>query len=193
MTDKPPQSPLDPPPQAVPAAPAPHAHGHSAELTLTIDGQSITVPHGTTICDAARLNGIAIPTLCHQQNQTPVAVCRVCVVDCGERAYQAACIRECEPDMKVQTASPGVLAARKTLYELLLSDHPSPCIRQQHRGDADGEPDGASVVGGGSSVVDMATPWSGRLCGPWVPAGPVVGLVRGMVPVAATPPSGRFR
>ena len=79
MTEKPPQSPLDPPP----AAPASHGHEHAhpAELTLTIDGQSITVPHGTTIFDAARLNGIAIPTLCHQQNQTPVAVCRVCVVD----------------------------------------------------------------------------------------------------------------
>jgi CRP-like cAMP-binding protein/Fe-S-cluster-containing hydrogenase component 2 len=135
MTEKPPQSPLDPPP-AAPAAHG-HEHGHPTELTLTIDGQSITVPHGTTIFDAARLNGIAIPTLCHQQNQTPVAVCRVCVVDSGERAYQAACIRECEPDMKVRTASPGVLAARKTLYELLLSDHPSPCMRQQHSGDCE--------------------------------------------------------
>ena len=108
-----PTSPLDPPPApAAKAAPA-HEHGHSATLTCTIDGQAVTVPHGTTIFDAARLNGIPIPTLCHQQNQTPVAVCRICVVDCGERAYQAACIRECEPDMKIQTASPGVVAARE--------------------------------------------------------------------------------
>ena len=140
----PPNSPLDPPPAAVKAAPA-HEHGHSATLTCTIDGQSVTVPHGTTIFDAARLNGIPIPTLCHQQNQTPVAVCRICVVDCGERAYQAACIRECEPDMKVQTASPGVLAARKTLYELLLADHPSPCMRQQHSGDCELETQAAKA------------------------------------------------
>ncbi len=132
-----PTSPLDPPPApAAKAAPA-HEHGHSATLTCTIDGQAVTVPHGTTIFDAARLNGIPIPTLCHQQNQTPVAVCRICVVDCGERAYQAACIRECEPDMKIQTASPGVVAARKTLYELLLADHPAPCIRQQNSGDCE--------------------------------------------------------
>ncbi len=139
-----PVSPLDPPPAPLKAAPT-HEHGHSATLTCTIDGQPVTVPHGTTIFDAARLNGIPIPTLCHQQNQTPVAVCRICVVDCGERAYQAACIRECEPDMKIQTASPGVLAARKTLYELLLADHPSPCMRQQHSGDCELETQAAKA------------------------------------------------
>lgn len=114
-------------------------------VTLTIDGQSVTVPEGTTIFDAARLNNIPIPTLCHQQNQTPVAVCRICVVDSGERAYQAACIRECEPNMKVETASPGVLAARKTLYELLLADHPSPCKRQQQSGDCELETQAATM------------------------------------------------
>ena len=78
-------------------------------VALTIDGRDISVPKGTTIFDAARLNGIPIPTLCHQQNQTPVGVCRVCVVDVGARVYAAACIRECEPGMKVQTASPPVV------------------------------------------------------------------------------------
>jgi CRP-like cAMP-binding protein/Fe-S-cluster-containing hydrogenase component 2 len=141
----PPTSPLDPPPAPAAKAAAAHEHSHSATLTCTIDGQPVTVPHGTTIFDAARLNGIAIPTLCHQQNQTPVAVCRICVVDCGERAYQAACIRECEPDMKIQTGSPGVMAARKTLYELLLADHPSPCIRQQNSGDCELETQAAKA------------------------------------------------
>jgi CRP-like cAMP-binding protein/ferredoxin-like protein FixX len=131
-------------------------HSHDKLLTLTIDGQSITVPHGTTIFDAARLNDIPIPTLCHQQNQTPVAVCRVCVVDCGERAYQAACIRECEPDMKVQAASPGVLAARKTLYELLLADHPVPCRRQQHSGDC--ELEGQAARAGLGIAAGLETP-----------------------------------
>src|SRR5512145_1441089 len=62
-------------------------------VTLTIDGREVAVPRGTTIFDAARLNGIPIPTLCHQQNQTPVGVCRVCVVDVGARVYAASCIR----------------------------------------------------------------------------------------------------
>jgi len=84
------------------------------QVTLSIDGRAVSVPKGTTIFDAARLNGIPIPTLCHQQNQTPVGVCRVCVVDVGARVYPASCIRECEPNMKVSTIAPGVVQARTT-------------------------------------------------------------------------------
>ncbi|MEP6963793.1 MAG: 2Fe-2S iron-sulfur cluster-binding protein, partial [Acidobacteriota bacterium] len=43
-----------------------------SDITLTIDSREMTVPAGTTVFDAARLNGIPIPTLCHQQNETPV-------------------------------------------------------------------------------------------------------------------------
>ena len=85
----------------------------------------------------ARLNGIPIPVLCHQQNQTPVGVCRVCIVDVGARVYPASCIRECEPGMKVKTDAPGVVAARTTLVEMLMSDHPTPCARQEHSGDCE--------------------------------------------------------
>ena len=106
-------------------------------IALTIDGREVSVPKGTTIFDAARLNGIAIPTLCHQQNQTPVGVCRVCVVDVGARVYAAACIRECEPGMKVQTASAPVVQARNTLVEMLMADHPTPCARQERSGDCE--------------------------------------------------------
>ena len=109
----------------------------SDQITLSIDGRDVTVPKGTTIFDAARLNGIPIPTLCHQQNQTPVGVCRVCVVDVGARVYAAACIRECEPGMKVKTDAPGVVQARNTLVEMLMADHPSPCARQQQSGDCE--------------------------------------------------------
>ena len=106
-------------------------------VQLTIDGQSVTVPAGTTIFDAARMQGISIPTLCHQQNETPVGVCRVCVVDVGQRVYAASCIRQCEPGMTVKTATEGVQAARHMLVELLMSDHPAPCTRQQHSGDCE--------------------------------------------------------
>jgi CRP-like cAMP-binding protein/Fe-S-cluster-containing hydrogenase component 2 len=110
---------------------------HDSTVTLTVDGISVTVPHGTTIFDAARIARVPIPTLCHQQNQVPVAVCRICVVDAGERALQAACYREAEPGMVVKTNTDSVLAVRKTLYELMLSDHPSPCRRQQQSGDCE--------------------------------------------------------
>ena len=107
------------------------------EIQLTIDGQTISVPAGTTIFDAARINGIPIPTLCHQQNENPVGVCRVCVVDIGQRVYAASCIRQCESGMTVKTATEPVQAARNTLVELLMSDHPAPCARQQQSGDCE--------------------------------------------------------
>ncbi|HWC20505.1 MAG TPA: cyclic nucleotide-binding domain-containing protein [Terriglobales bacterium] len=109
----------------------------SAEITLTIDDQKITVPAGTTIFDAARLNGIPIPTLCHQQNESPVGVCRLCVVDVGARVFAASCIREAENNMVVRTGNDRVQAARKTLIELLMADHPAPCARQQQSQDCE--------------------------------------------------------
>jgi CRP-like cAMP-binding protein/flavoprotein len=101
-------------------------------VKLTIDGHETTVPVGTTIFDAARGLDIEIPTLCHAQHQTPVGVCRVCTVEVrNARVLAASCVRPCEDGMVVATASEGVQRARRTLAELLLSDHPSPCERQQ--------------------------------------------------------------
>ena len=107
------------------------------EVEVTIDDQKVMVPAGTTIFDAARLQGISIPTLCHQQNETPVGVCRVCVVDVGQRVYAASCIRPVEVGMNIKTKTDGVQAARNMLVELLMSDHPSPCARQQNSGDCE--------------------------------------------------------
>lgn len=108
-----------------------------SSVSLTIDGRQLSVAPGTTIFDAARLNGIRIPTLCHQQNEVPVGVCRVCVVDVGGRVLTASCVRPAEEGMNVATASEKVTRARRTLVELLMSDHPSPCARQQHSGDCE--------------------------------------------------------
>jgi CRP-like cAMP-binding protein/Fe-S-cluster-containing hydrogenase component 2 len=106
-------------------------------VDLLIDGKPVRVPEGTSVFDAARMNGTTIPTLCHLQNETPVGVCRLCLVDAGGRVLSAACVRPVEPNMKVVTASERVLGARKTVLELLMSDHPSPCARQQHSGDCE--------------------------------------------------------
>ncbi len=116
---------------AAPAKPTPK------QVQLTIDGTPVSVAQGTTIFDAARINGIPIPTLCHQQNETPVGVCRVCVVDVGQRVYAASCIRQAEQGMTVKTNTDAVVGVRKTLVELLMSDHPAPCARQQHSGDCE--------------------------------------------------------
>ena len=110
---------------------------YERDVHLTIDGTSITVPAGTTIFDAARMHGIPIPTLCHQQNETPVGVCRICVVEAGGRVLSAACVRQAEEKMVVPTNSEKVMRARRTLIELLMADHPSPCARQRQSNDCE--------------------------------------------------------
>jgi CRP-like cAMP-binding protein/Fe-S-cluster-containing dehydrogenase component len=106
-------------------------------IDLTLDGQPIRVPANTSVFDAARMNGVPIPTLCHLQNETPVGVCRVCLVEAGGRVLTASCVRPVDPGMKVDTKSAKVLSARKTVLELLMADHPSPCARQQNSGDCE--------------------------------------------------------
>src|SRR5436190_16668404 len=89
-------------------------------VTLTIDGQSVTVPEGTSVYDAARQAGIYIPVLCHKENLTPVGVCRACVCDVkGGRVYAAACMRAVEDNMEVSTTNPKLDATRETIIELL--------------------------------------------------------------------------
>jgi formate dehydrogenase major subunit len=107
----------------------------SQTITLSIDGREVTVPAGTTIWDAAREVGIQIPVLCHDPRLRPVGVCRMCVVDVGERVMAASCVREATDGMTVQTNSEKVERCRKTLTELLLSDYPAESLREQKTGD----------------------------------------------------------
>ncbi|MPZ00649.1 MAG: molybdopterin-dependent oxidoreductase, partial [Actinophytocola sp.] len=94
-------------------------------VSITIDGQPITVAEGTTIWQAAKQLGIDIPALCHDERYDPVGVCRMCVVDTGARAYAASCVRPCEPGMDVATETEGVEQCRKVLTELLVADQPA--------------------------------------------------------------------
>jgi CRP-like cAMP-binding protein/NAD-dependent dihydropyrimidine dehydrogenase PreA subunit/ferredoxin len=101
-------------------------------VTLKIDGKSITVPEGTSVYDAARMNGIYIPVLCHKENLTPVGVCRACVCDVtGGRVYAAACMRAVEQGMEVSTSNLKLDQTRATIVEMLLSDHPHPCAKHK--------------------------------------------------------------
>ena len=68
-------------------------------IELAIDGQSVEVPEGTSIWDAARSVGIEIPVLCHDPRMEAVGVCRVCAVDVGGAALVASCVRRCESDV----------------------------------------------------------------------------------------------
>src|ERR1700678_332187 len=109
----------------------------AAMIELTVDGKKVSVPAGTSVFDAARLNDIEIPTLCHQLNEKPVGVCGVFVGEVGARVFTASCVRPVEPGMVVSTNSEKVKQARSTLVELLMSDHPSPCARERQSGDCE--------------------------------------------------------
>ena len=113
-------------------------------IELTIDDKPVVVEAGTSVFDAARMNGISIPVLCHAQNERPVGVCRVCTVDCGDKVLQASCVRPAENGMKVFTHSDKVRKHRRMLLELLMSDHPSPCARQRASGDCELETQAAA-------------------------------------------------
>lgn len=107
----------------------------SEQVTLTIDGQEVSVPAGATIWEAARQLGIEIPVLCHEPRMEPVGVCRLCVVETGERTLAASCVRACEPGMQVVTASPEIERHRRMLTLLLLSEQPEVSAREATTGD----------------------------------------------------------
>ncbi|MFK7896428.1 MAG: formate dehydrogenase subunit alpha [Myxococcota bacterium] len=93
-------------------------------MKLTIDGREVEAADGQTIFDAAQAAGIEIPVLCHSEGLDPVGVCRMCVVDVGERVKAAACVRKCQPGMEVKTQTPELESHRGMLAELLMSDQP---------------------------------------------------------------------
>lgn len=103
-------------------------------ITITINNKQIQVEEGTTILEAAKLLNIKIPTLCHLNlhdtkmvNQT--ASCRVCVVEVeGRRNLAPACATPVANGMVIKTNSIRAVKARRTVVELLLSDHPKDCL-----------------------------------------------------------------
>lgn len=94
-------------------------------VALRIDDHELTVPRGTTIWEAARSVGVDIPVLCHDPRLAPIGVCRLCLVDVGEKKLTASCVREVEEDMQVTTRNPKLDACRAGLLELLLADYPA--------------------------------------------------------------------
>ena len=105
-------------------------------VRLTIDDETVEVPEGTTLLEAARKIGIRIPTLCAlpELNHTPGS-CRVCMVEVERsRNLAAACVTTVAEGMKVNTNSDRVRRHRRTVVELLLSDHPSDCTTCRKHG-----------------------------------------------------------
>lgn len=114
-----------------------------SEITLTINGREVTVPEGSTILEAAKKLDIWIPTLCHMnlhgtEMDNHPASCRVCVVEVkGRRTLMPSCATPVSEGMEVITNSARVLQARRTIVELLISDHPKACLTCVKSGDCE--------------------------------------------------------
>ncbi|MBP9989906.1 MAG: [FeFe] hydrogenase, group A [Bacteroidales bacterium] len=112
-------------------------------INLTIDNKPVQVEEGTTILKAARQAGINIPTLCYfelngMKFENKPGGCRVCVVEVkGRKNLAPACATDCMEGMEVFTHSARVINARKTVVELILSDHPNDCLQCEKNGDCE--------------------------------------------------------
>ena len=112
-------------------------------VKLIIDNRPVEVAEGTTILKAARQAGIHIPTLCYfelagMNFENKPGGCRVCVVEVeGRRNLAPACATDCMEGMVVHTNSARVLNARRTVVELILSDHPNDCLQCEKNGDCE--------------------------------------------------------
>lgn len=94
----------------------------------TINGQTVQVPEGTTIMQAARKAGIEIPHLCYLKNINDIGACRVCLVEVeGMEKLVTACNTVLEDGMVIYTNTPKVRAVRKINVQLILSDHSGKC------------------------------------------------------------------
>ena len=108
------------------------------EMRVSINGERIFCEEGKTILEAAEEAGIMIPTLCHRPDLTPEGNCRVCVVEVeGSPRLVASCHTPVTEGMVIKTATPKVLAARKTVLELLLAGHTGPCVTDECAGECE--------------------------------------------------------
>ncbi|MDA3910183.1 MAG: NADH-dependent [FeFe] hydrogenase, group A6 [Bacteroidales bacterium] len=105
-----------------------------AKVNISIDGRPLQVEAGTTVLKAARDQGITIPTLCYMEledlciEHNPGG-CRLCTVEVeGRNNLAPSCVTKVWEGMSIKTHTPRVINARKTVMELILSDHPFDCL-----------------------------------------------------------------
>ncbi len=120
----------------------------SAQLvTLTIDGQEVTVPAGTSVMRAAALSDVKIPKLCATEQLEAFGSCRLCLVQIeGMKGLPASCTTPVAPGMKVITQNKQLADIRRGVMELYISDHPLDCLTCPANGHCELQ-DMAGVVG----------------------------------------------
>jgi predicted molibdopterin-dependent oxidoreductase YjgC len=99
------------------------------QITLNIDGKEIVTSSESTILEAAKQAGIRIPSLCYEERMEPYGACRICLVEVeGARGLLPGCYTTVTDGMIVHTNTEQLRRIRKTIIELLLSDHPQDCM-----------------------------------------------------------------
>ena len=98
-------------------------------MKITIDGTPVEFEGKKTVLEAARENGIKIPSLCDHARLAPFSGCRLCLVRVkGSRGFLPSCSLECQDGMEVQTQTPQLRRLRQQILELILSEHPNACL-----------------------------------------------------------------
>ncbi len=99
------------------------------DFTININNKTLEAAKGETILEVMNRNGIKVPTLCHIKDAFPTGACRMCVVEDQKTGKLiTSCSYPAEPDMNILTHSSRVVESRKTIIELLLSNHPDDCL-----------------------------------------------------------------
>jgi NADH-quinone oxidoreductase subunit G len=97
-------------------------------VNLTIDGRTVQAPPGMLVIDAAKRSGIEVPAFCYYEGLTLQAACRMCLVEVEKMPkLMTACTLPVAEGMVVRTETPQVAAARKSMLEFLLANHPLDC------------------------------------------------------------------
>lgn len=108
------------------------------KLSITINGQELDFIEGRTILEVCREAGIYIPTMCHDERLHPYGACRLCIVEVeGVPKPLTSCTTPAADKMVVTTESPKLTRLRKTIIELLLSNHPNDCMCCEASGNCD--------------------------------------------------------
>jgi formate dehydrogenase major subunit len=116
-------------------------------VTLTIDGQPVTVPTGTSVMAASMMLGTEIPKLCATDSLEPFGSCRLCLIEIdGRRGTPASCTTPAEEGMVVHTQTDRLARLRRGVMELYISDHPLDCLTCSANGDCELQ-DMAGAVG----------------------------------------------
>ncbi len=107
-------------------------------MTVYVNDRECEVEESLSVLDVTKQAGIELPTLCKMEKKDAIGACRLCVVEVeGARMLQAACATPVRDGMKIQTQTRRVREARKTLVELLLSEHCGDCQTCVRSGDCE--------------------------------------------------------